>query len=84
MLGREAGCSLAVCGMFSQIVRVQSKNGTKRIQAEPSHTLQRFLEKVRVSCGVRGPSLALVSLFRLSQSSSCAPPTPSPSTARPA
>ena len=46
-----------MCGLFSQIVRVQSKNGTKRIQAEPSHTLQRFLEKVRVSCGVRGPSL---------------------------
>lgn len=28
------------------ILRVQSKDGTRRIQAEPSYTLQRFLEKV--------------------------------------
>ena len=42
------GATLAIISpaVFSQIVRVQNKDGTKRIATTPTETLQRFLEKV--------------------------------------
>ena len=39
---------VSVLHLSLQIVRVQSKNGTKRINTLPTDTLQNFLEKVPV------------------------------------
>ena len=57
-----------------QILRVQSKSGTKRIETDQSDTLQRFLEKVMSYCLLREVAaescLQVIAQFQLRESDS--------------
>ena len=50
--GQPTGSVAFTSTSSSQILRVQSRNGTKRIDSAPSDTLQRFLEKVHVCVAI--------------------------------